>query len=242
MPNRIIKESIRTSKSVNSMTDFQFRLWAYLITYVDDFGRGSADPEILKGFVFPRRKGLTESTIAKTLAELAAIGSIVLYEVDGESYLYFPNWGEHQRIQTKKSKFPPPEDVPQKNTVDHGNSRCVTVDHGNSPLESKSKIESKYELESKIEEYNTRLSARFSPPTVEDVKAYCIERKNHVDPQQFCDFYESKGWRIGQNKMKDWKSAVRTWERRESYRTTSQNKRAQDLDNFYDMAKDWADN
>ncbi len=54
MPNRIIKDSIRTSKSINAMSDFQFRLWAYLITYVDDYGRGSADPELLKGFVFPR--------------------------------------------------------------------------------------------------------------------------------------------------------------------------------------------
>ena len=102
MPNRIIKESIRTSKTVNAMSDFQFRLWAYLITYVDDYGRGSADPELLKGFVFPRRKGVTESTIEKTLAELATIGSIHLYEVDGESYLCFPNWGDHQRIQQKK--------------------------------------------------------------------------------------------------------------------------------------------
>jgi hypothetical protein len=92
------------------MTDFQFRFWTYLITYVDDFGRGSADPEILKGFVFPRRKGVTEGTIQKTLAELATIGSVTLYEVDGEPYLCFPNWGDHQQIRTKVSKFPAPED------------------------------------------------------------------------------------------------------------------------------------
>lgn len=110
MPNRILKESIRTSKTVNAMTDFQFRFWTYLITYVDDFGRGSADPEILKGFVFPRRKGVTEGTIQKTLAELATIGSVTLYEVDGEPYLCFPNWGDHQQIRTKVSKFPAPED------------------------------------------------------------------------------------------------------------------------------------
>lgn len=110
MPNRIIKESIRTSKSVNAMSDFQFRLWAYLITYVDDFGRGSADPELLKGFVFPRRKGITEDTIRKTLAELAIIGSVILYEVDGEPYLCFPNWSEHQTVRNKVSKYPSPED------------------------------------------------------------------------------------------------------------------------------------
>ena len=110
MPNRIIKDSIRTSKSVNAMSDFQFRMWAYLITYVDDYGRGSADPELLKGFVFPRRKGITESTIQKTLEELATTGSVILYEVDGEPYLCFPNWGEHQTVRNKVSKFPAPED------------------------------------------------------------------------------------------------------------------------------------
>ena len=120
MPNRIIKDSIRTSKSVNTMTDFQFRLWAYLLTYVDDYGRGSADPEILKGFVFPRRKGVTEATIEKALQDLANIGSILLYDVDGESYFCFPNWADHQRIQTKKSKYPSPDDGTfKKTTVTH---------------------------------------------------------------------------------------------------------------------------
>lgn len=124
MPNRIIKDSIRTSKTVNTMTDFQFRLWVYLITYVDDYGRGSADPQLLKGFVFPRRTGVTESTIGKALADLANSGSILLYDVDGESYFCFPNWGDHQRIQTKRSKFPAPSDGIIKNsTVIHGDSQ-----------------------------------------------------------------------------------------------------------------------
>lgn len=52
----------------------------------------------------------------------------------------------------------------------------------------------------------------FNPPTVEEVQAYCTERGNMVDPEAFIDFYESKGWMIGKNKMKDWKAAVRTWE------------------------------
>lgn len=110
MGNRMLKDTIRTSRKVNAMTDFQFRVWIYLITYVDDYGRGSADPELLKGFVFPRRKRVAESDIEKTLAELAGMGCIHLYAVDGESYFCFPNWGEHQRIQTKRSKFPAPEE------------------------------------------------------------------------------------------------------------------------------------
>ena len=56
-------------------------------------------------------------------------------------------------------------------------------------------------------------SDRFTPPSLEDVQIYCLERNNSVDPQAFIDFYASKGWMVGKNKMKDWKAAVRTWER-----------------------------
>lgn len=57
---------------------------------------------------------------------------------------------------------------------------------------------------------------RFTPPSPEEVKAYCIERGNNVDPERFYNYYESNGWKVGKNKMKDWKAAVRTWERSES--------------------------
>lgn len=134
MPNRIVKDSIRTSKSVNALTDFQFRLWLYLITYVDDYGRGSADAEILKGFVFPRRKSVTEAQIQRGLDDLATTGMIRLYEADGEPYFCFPNWDKHQRIQTKRSKYPDPSES--------------TVIHREPPPESESKSESESELES----------------------------------------------------------------------------------------------
>ena len=139
MPNRIIKDSIRTSKSVNAMTDFQFRLWIYLITYVDDYGRGSADPEIIKGFVFPRLRTVRESDIGKALADLNELGSIRLYTVDDEPYLFLPNWGSHQRIQAKVSKFPEPsEDNGKMQNLDAEDSIPPesTVTHGDSPLES----------------------------------------------------------------------------------------------------------
>ena len=54
---------------------------------------------------------------------------------------------------------------------------------------------------------------RFVPPTILQIKDYCIERKNKVDAEKFFDFYESKGWMIGKNKMKNWKAALRTWEK-----------------------------
>ena len=210
MPNRLIKETIRTSKKINSLSDFEFRTWAYLVTYVDDYGRGSADPEILKGFVFPRRKEVREQDIQKALAALERTGSILLYEVAGEPYFCFPNWSEHQRIQTKKSKYPAPSDS--------DNSRWVTVGHGESPPESNPNPNPN-------PKESVSRATRFTPPTVEEVAAYCLERKNHVDPQRFVDFYAAKGWMVGKNRMKDWKAAVRTWEQRdgEKWGTESKN-------------------
>ena len=55
---------------------------------------------------------------------------------------------------------------------------------------------------------------RFTPPTVDEVRAYCQERGNQVDPERFVDFYESKGWKVGNAPMKNWKASVRTWEKR----------------------------
>ena len=54
---------------------------------------------------------------------------------------------------------------------------------------------------------------RFAPPTLEEVRSYCRERNNRVDAQRFIDYYTSNGWKVGRNPMKDWKAAVRTWER-----------------------------
>lgn len=62
----------------------------------------------------------------------------------------------------------------------------------------------------------------FIPPKVEEVAAYCSERGNTVDPKQFIAFYESKGWMIGKNKMKSWKSAVITWEGRDKKQAAKQ--------------------
>lgn len=61
---------------------------------------------------------------------------------------------------------------------------------------------------------------KFTPPSLDEVQDYCRERMNNVDPAKFIDFYESKGWMVGKNKMKDWRAAVRTWERSTSAAST----------------------
>ena len=60
-------------------------------------------------------------------------------------------------------------------------------------------------------------------PTLEEVKAYCNERGNRVDPERFVDYYTANGWRVGKNPMKDWRAAVRTWEREAKSKNTLRN-------------------
>jgi predicted phage replisome organizer len=62
---------------------------------------------------------------------------------------------------------------------------------------------------------NKEKTKRFTPPSLEEVQAYCNERNNNINPEYFVDYYNSNGWIVGKTKMKDWKATVRNWERRE---------------------------
>ena len=62
-------------------------------------------------------------------------------------------------------------------------------------------------------ELSKPLIKKFKKPTIEEVKEYCLERSNQINPETFVDYYDSVGWKVGKNPMKDWKAAVRNWER-----------------------------
>lgn len=59
---------------------------------------------------------------------------------------------------------------------------------------------------------------QFAPPSVDDVRTYCQENGYQIDPAYFVDYYTANNWMVGKNKMKDWKAAVRNWNRREQER------------------------
>ena len=82
------------------------------------------------------------------------------------------------------------------------------------PAEKNANAEIAEEPKAKPAKAEVAKRAVFEKPTVEEIAAYCSERKNGIDPQAFFDFYESKGWKVGAVKMKDWRASVRTWEQR----------------------------
>ena len=72
---------------------------------------------------------------------------------------------------------------------------------------------------------NIKSSSRFVPPTVDEVRAYCSERSNAVNAEQFVNHYEARGWRCGKTPMTDWRAAIRTWEDPYSYQSSAPPKR-----------------
>ena len=106
----------------------------------------------------------------------------------------------------------------EKQKLSAGNVTCnVTVTQGNATdIDIEEDKEEEKDICMGADAQTPKKSTKFIPPTVEEVTAYCKERNNRVDACRFVDFYTAKGWMLGKNKMKDWKSAVRTWERNSS--------------------------
>lgn len=101
-------------------------------------------------------------------------------------------------------------------------------------IEIEIEIEKDIEIEKEIHssaKSTTTKRKRFEKPTLSEIKEYCIERNNNVDAQHFYDYYESNGWKVGKNSMKNWQAAVRTWERSEYRKPNSKKNSKEDAIN-----------
>ena len=110
MPNRILKESITVSDTVDKLSWFEEVFFYRLIVSCDDYGRMDARPPVLRARLFPL-KDLDYETIERALHALKKAGLLRLYTVDERPYLELCSWDEHQKMRTKREKFPP---SPQK--------------------------------------------------------------------------------------------------------------------------------
>lgn len=105
MPNRIIKESICISESVDELSWFEEVFFYRLLVNCDDYGCFDARPAILKARLFPLRN-VTDKQVADSLDKLASVGIVRLYEYERKPYLQIITWERHQQIRAKKRKFP----------------------------------------------------------------------------------------------------------------------------------------
>lgn len=201
MPNRIIKESICSSDSIDELSWFEEVLFYRLIVSCDDYGRFDGRVKIIKNRLFPLKENITAKAITDGINKLASIGLVCVYTVNGKPILCLPTWNDHQNVRAKKSKYPSPEEANTTHEFicNQMNSDVPVIQSNPNPNPNP----------------NTegRARSRFTPPSLEEVREYCQERGNNVDAQRFIDYYTANGWLVGKNKMKDWKACVRTWEK-----------------------------
>lgn len=152
---------------------------------------------------------------------LIAKSFVILFE---SGIIVIKHWKMHNYIQS--DRYRPTDYVDEKSMLGIKKNKAYTLDEskmytkciqdvsvGKESIGKESIDKNSIVKDSKGESVRGEKAKRFIPPSVEEVEQYCIERNNNIDAQSFIDFYESKGWMIGKNKMKDWKAAVRTWER-----------------------------
>lgn len=127
-----------------------------------------------------------------------------------------PNWGKHQSLDKLENKRSYMQTYMQDYRRKQKEIACKT----NSKTNSKTNV-SRTDIDKEIDKEediiysdDQKKTKRFTPPTVEEVQAYCSERRNNVDAEKFVAYYTSNGWKVGRNAMKDWKAAVITWERK----------------------------
>ena len=159
-----------------------------------------------------------------------------------EEIIYIKNWSEYQNIEgldkiRKQTAIRVANHRANKQLLPANNedvTQCNVTGNANVTQSNELELELELELDkdtsscpkNKLTINNSNNSnnsnkdiytaTQFKPPTTQEVETYCLERNNDVDVNKWHDFYSSKGWMIGKNKMKDWKAAVRTWEHKDN--------------------------
>lgn len=181
---------------------FFIGLW----TQADREGRLEDNPKRLKAQIFPWDNVDSEKLLATLSPRF-----VTRYEAEGRRYVQVNTFTKHQRPHPREAA----SEIPAPTAKQVSREKVV-------PCREK-------DLTSKLDKGNGVMDtldtgSRFRPPVFTEVQAYCQEKAIGIDPQRFIDHYEANGWRVGPNRMKDWRAAVRTWEgrRRDEAKTGAQ--------------------
>ena len=128
-----------------------------------------------------------------------------------DDVITIPNWNKHQTLDSYEKKkerdrlYQAERRAAQRALIAESSDKSSDIAISDKDIEE--------DIDKEKEINNRGKTKRFTPPTLDDVKAYCAERKNSVDAERWFNYYTANGWMVGKNKMKDWKAAVRTWEK-----------------------------
>lgn len=164
--------------------------------------------------------GLSEQEVRTSLNRLKSTSEITIKSTNKYSVVTITNYASYQDA----------EDLINQQTNQQHNQQITNKQPANQEKEKKNQEKNKEINKNEKNERNiesntdvlpkknkTSSNSCFIKPTIEQIQEYCRDRGNNVDPERFLAYYESNGWRVGRNPMKDWKAAVRTWERQERY-------------------------
>lgn len=161
--------------------------------------------------------GYTVDKITKLIERLSNIHKVIKYCPETREVLivnwYKYNWTDSPRFKAALKKevqnIKCPEFKAYLTALVSGEDTVYSIqDYGIDPTDTDNDLDT--------DDKPAKKSTAFVPPTVEEVRAYCRERKNNIDADSFVNFYQSKGWMVGKSKMKDWQACVRTWEKNEN--------------------------
>lgn len=203
MPNRMLRDWTQSEK-IDGLTCEAERFFIRLIMKVDDYGCFYADARLLKANLFPLKLDkIRETDISRWMAECQKAGMIAVYESDQKKYLQIYDF--RQRLDRSKSKFP----LPIKNEAVNGFREVVN------------EFPPEVEVETEVEVEGSARKKIFTKPSLDEV---INEMKNDFEAKKFFNYYESNGWRVGRNPMKNWQAAARNWlQNSKNYATVSGN-------------------
>jgi hypothetical protein len=219
---RTIKPEFFTSEQIVECSTSARLLFVGLWCFSDDGGVHPASIKRLKMEVFPGDT-LTDEAIQQMIDELLTHGLIVEFEAESQRFWHVSGWDRHQKIDRPTEKYPRPDG--QNSTI----IRRVLDERSTTPRDGMewNGMDNKYsgpqavgvspaDPEKETKQNQNPKPSRFQKPTLDEIKEYCRDIDAKINPQEFIDHYESNGWKVGKNPMKDWRAAVRNWKTRGS--------------------------
>lgn len=203
MPQRFLKPGLISTPKWDSLSWIAQSFYVRLLTLVDDFGRYEANPLLLRSMAFPLREDIRALQVTTLCNNLADNQLAVFYKAYGKEYLQLTNWTEKPRSDV--SRYPAFDDSCELMFANVINP--PRIENKCSPSSSSS---------SSIVNSHTSASKVFQKPTAEEVSEYAQSIDFSLDGAYFIDYYETRGWKIKNSSIKDWKACVRTWKKNKS--------------------------
>lgn len=225
---RMMAKSVIKSDQFLDMPATTQNLYFHMLLDADDDGFVNAPKSIM------RIVGAKEDDMKLLIAKQFVIGF-------GSGVIVIKHWKIHNYIQSDRYK---PSIQPERKLLDVTANKeyQLNTDHV-STMDTEciqdvsvgkvrlGKVRLDKTIEGECEKPHSPKRKTFTKPTIDEIQDYCIERNNNVNAEHFFDHYESNGWKVGKNSMKDWKAAVRTWERSEYRKPNSKKNSKEDAIN-----------